>query len=178
MYAIDVEVNAFPTTIWDVLTGVGTIGAVLVALALGLHQNKASKDRQSRELERLEVERDEARAAQTVAEQSEATRRKEEQARLIGLWVVKTPREDVSGSPSSTYLVKFANYSQAAIFDVAAFPEVSSDSEASLFSELQPEKHNSVSFDGGVHEMTFVLTFRDIQGARWRRFQDGSLRAE
>lgn len=72
--------------VWDVLTAIGTVGAVVVALILGLLEQHRAAKRQKAELDRLERERNEAVKRQELAEQRDALREQESQARRVAIW--------------------------------------------------------------------------------------------
>lgn len=194
---VNVSVPSDPT-LWDVLTAIGTVGAVLVALALGLvEQRRAaleqlqSNERQRGELARLAEERDAARSAQHDQAEREVAR----QARGVAAWFEQVAvTATVGGRRIKLYddgsevrverpTVTAVNHSEMPVFGVEVHVHTDGDPLSTLLEAipvLAPRAERSWNLkDHSFHwynELPSVsVTFRDANGISWRRDQDGTL---
>ena len=157
------------TTVWDILTAVGTVGAVVVALWLGLLEQRRTSKRHQGDLSRLERERDEAKgAAERQAQQR--------QAKQVAVWF-----DYVDAPPGgSIYQMHIANYSDAPIMDVVIYLVTGKGSGRSAGSGykavLLPREHHDANvsptlIDGDpdlLPSRLVVWEFRDIAGRYWK----------
>lgn len=163
---------------WDILTALGTAGAVIVALFLGVRDQRRSAQVQRDELLRLERERDEAQTAQRTAEQRDAQREREAQARTVTIWA----RRFAIGDQKNMTL-GIANGSSQIITSVMVIVE---KSDASRYIALSSQVVEAGAYFAGIALDPDLATewpksdrvyveFDDAAGESWRKFENGSL---
>ncbi|MFC8797274.1 hypothetical protein ACFT2C_06050 [Promicromonospora sp. NPDC057138] len=167
------------------------VGALGAAAAAGIAVLLASRERVDRKA--AESERDIARGAQRTAEQLDARRERERQARQIAVWVdTDVPvswewEPDTGQEPKApkTFL-NVTNHSGLPIFDVGPGVTLSPTdrgpsamaSEAPVLppgESLKYEVFPTVVSDDDPTDMMWV--FRDLAGVRWALNYKGVLRA-
>lgn len=169
--------------IWDILTAIGTVGAVVAAVVLGLREQRRASERQRQELERLERDRADAVAARDRAEGRERRVRHEAQARRIAIW----RQDEARWSPElpATQAV-VGNYSDEPIFNVSTRIVHADDSESwpRPWHRILPGQQVFLFHDDRVIEegeswrleiQDASVRFRDMSGQEWIRYLDGRL---
>ncbi|MGW8565846.1 hypothetical protein [Isoptericola sp. NPDC055881] len=155
--------------LWDIMTAVGTVGTVIVAVVLGLREQRAA----SREIARLEQDRDRAVAA-------EVRRDREHQARHVAVWRDTDPPEiwEWCGEdlpPEPTHRLWIANQSEMPVFDVT--PCVDDGQGATSFEvsrpAIRPGESICVDLPGNPHRALWF--FRDVPSNEWSRDSGGIL---
>ena len=169
-------------TVWDVLTTVGTLGAVVVALWLGLLEQRRTSKRHQDDINRLQRERDEAnRAAERQAQ--------ERQAKQVAVW------DDFVDAPpcGSNHQMHITNYSDAPIMDVAIRLVTGKGATRSAGdgykAVLLPREYHDANVPpellgddpNSLPNRLIVWSFRDLAGRYWKvdlmgrlLYEDGS----
>jgi hypothetical protein len=189
---------------WEIVASIATLCAVMIALAIALVEGRARSKAQASELERLRVERDEARTERATAEQADRQRVLEAQARQVVIWA-----EVEHDGDALAIEVTAVNYSDTPIFSVTIYaperePRSKSDrlilvghdagtlmpraehvSRARVMRSVREEQHGAESssaesrrFEVGHHDPLLFwvnVVFRDSRGNWWRRLADGGL---
>ncbi|WP_194522356.1 hypothetical protein [Cellulosimicrobium sp. JZ28] len=188
-FPIEVVIAPNDPNVWDILTAIGTVGAVVVAIALGWVEGRRRNRAQKQELMRLEqdrvdavAERLAADAARDRAEGREALLRHQAQARRVAIW----RQDEASWAPEipGTQAV-VGNFSDEPIFNISTRVVNADDSEmfGRTWYRLLPGQQGFV-FDTSrfeTHDLWKMeiqdasVRFRDMAGQEWIRYLDGRL---
>jgi hypothetical protein len=173
---------------WDIATAVGTVGAVVVALVLGLLEQHRAGQRQEDELRRLGEERTRAEADRDSALDRSAREVREQQARRIAIWTEFDLSYGPEGSPDEdtpmiTEELVVQNYSDMPIFHVlvAGVHEDESTTLGGIAKVLLPggelrKPLPSVEIGGNeLDQDACYVFFRDVHGRFWTRYSNGDL---
>ncbi|KON72588.1 hypothetical protein M768_13860 [Cellulosimicrobium cellulans F16] len=182
-FPIDVIIAPNDPNGWDIATAIGTVGAVVVALVLGLVEQTRAGRRQKDELARLEAERDEEREGRRQAEEAESRRHAEEHARQVAIWGKRWAAATRTEPGGVTHEATFANYSRWPVFDLY-FGLIWTDDgrfqQVAGRDILMPgEERNMMSGTAIVEthsrQSVIALHFRDLNGRWWFRTESGEL---
>lgn len=193
MFSIPVDIANFPTTVWDVLTAIGTVGAVLVSLIFAFVE--------SRRRGRAERARDAAEKARLDSESDQARLDRQALIDKVAVWldvILVTPDDashhDEMPDAEQQLLMTIHNYSDLPIFDLlpgfsdgsgiqafAHFGEHYTHKDGPVTTHLRPGMAITIRVpdhkpDGrpasGAHGL---FTFRDVRGLRWARDWRGEI---
>lgn len=165
---MDVWADAVPN--W--LVALGTLGAVTVALWIALRdmRRQDAADGKARD-----AEEERSRAAVTIEEA-----RRRAQAELVIGWAEVSTTEHPDYVPGVGAF--YANYSGRPVFEVRieVLGEMTGKGLADLHLAVLPPGDEADMIDLGLadeheEEARVVMSFRDLAGRRWKRFQDGLL---
>lgn len=175
-FPIELVTASNDPNVWDILTAIGTVGAVIAAVILGWWEQHRAGARQRDELARLERERDEARVQRDAAEHAEMRRERESQARRVAIWL----QDDPGYFPElMDTCVVVGNFSDSPIFAVSA-AATTSDPHDPVFrpiARILPgqilELEEKFPADYPTEYSGATIEFRDMAGTMWRRTNRG-----
>lgn len=178
-----VAASSQATTIWDILAALGTVGAVVVALVLGFYENRRSANAQRLELERLERERDDARAERDAQVQRERRERLEAQARRIDVWMEDEYRDaevdDVGHifTDDVKHVLYLSNYSDMPIRMILAAQRNGDtwDAIAHSLPVVQPGETIRATVVNWREATDYGFAFTDTGGQMWVRSDSGRI---
>lgn len=177
---------------WDIATAIGTVGAVVVALILGLLEQQRMGRRHQDELSRLEDERTRAEADRDKAVDRAAREVREQQARRVALWtesdlsyrdshsVFKDARIEEEMLMATDTLVVH-NYSDMPIIRIliAAVRDGQIIDAQSLMTLPPGGEYRktlpSVEIGMEIDSNACYMIFRDAHGRFWTRYSNGDL---
>lgn len=170
------------TDLASVLTAIGTLAAVVVAV-LAVRHESAARQRAEERAERAEAQREAAAAARAAQDADAQHQARRAQALQVIAWVehqeVSDPLWLNSGAGTTPIHTLFlVNHSTAPVFDVelGTFDAArNQDATLASFQVVPAGGTKQLVQQGAGDTLMGLVTFRDLAGVRWRRFATGRL---